>query len=248
MTPYPHSEFDTDRHPGSRALEWVRSVGVRRIGAAVAIIVALSVGGYRWWSYVSATPMAELESSTSAGSAGAESGADSAPAGSGSESTSSSATITVHVVGAVGVPGVYEVPTGSRVTDAVAAAGGARADSACDAINMAAILADAVQVYVPTKREVAKGWTQPATHSAIVAGANVAGDGSTGSTAQGLVNVNTATAEQLDSLPGIGPATAAKIVADRAANGRFTTLGDLSRVSGIGEKKVSALEGYAVCR
>lgn len=142
-----------------------------------------------------------------------------------------SASVVVHVAGAVNVPGVYELAMGARVDDALRAAGGARDAAAIDALNLARILVDGEQVYVATVDELAAG--------ASGGGASAAGGASqaTGT----AVNVNTATAADLDALPGIGPSTAQKIVDDRTANGPFATIEDLMRVSGIGAAKVESL-------
>ncbi|BAK44599.1 helix-hairpin-helix domain-containing protein [Eggerthella sp. YY7918] len=135
------------------------------------------------------------------------------------------ARIFVHVGGAVANPGVQELEEGSRVQNAVEAAGGFSEEAAPDALNLARVLTDGEQVVVPTREEAA---------------APVASDiSATGGTSR--VNINTASTEELDTLPGIGPSTAEKIVADREANGPFATIEDLKRVSGIGDKKYANL-------
>lgn len=138
------------------------------------------------------------------------------------------AAVVVHVGGAVAEPGVRELEEGARVQDAVEAAGGFSEDAARDALNLARVLVDGEQVVVPTLEEV---------EAAVAAPAGVSGAAGAG----GLVNINAATAEELDALPGIGPATADKIVADREANGPFAATEDLKRVSGIGDKKYAQL-------
>lgn len=134
----------------------------------------------------------------------------------------------VHVDGAVASPGVYELAAGSRVNDAVAAAGGLSEGADTSALNLAAPLADGEKIYVPREGE-------PTDASAPV----VSQEGAP-------VNLNTATAAELDELPGIGESTAAAIIEDREQNGPFATPEDLMRVSGIGEKKYERLEGL-VC-
>lgn len=126
-------------------------------------------------------------------------------------------TILVHVLGAVSQPGLYELTEGSRVVDAVAAAGGFRADADATAINLARVVTDAEQVRVPAVGE-------------VVAQID-----------DGLVNLNTAEAGELQSLPRIGPALAARIVAWRESNGSFRSVEDLLAVSGIGAKTLDAL-------
>lgn len=139
-------------------------------------------------------------------------------------------TLFVHVSGAVAKPGLYELGKGSRVADAVNAAGGFAADAAEDSCNLARIVEDGEHVVVAKQGE------------GSPAQAAQARDGATGGSA-GLVNVNTASADQLEELPGIGAATAQKIVSERTANGPFKSVEDLTRVSGIGEKKLGALSG-----
>lgn len=131
--------------------------------------------------------------------------------------------LVVDVAGAVRRPGLYRLRAGSRVDDAVRAAGGPTAKAALGAVNRAAPLADGVQVVVPVQG----------------AGAAVAA----GSPGGGPVDLNSATAEQLDTLPGIGPATAAKIVAYRQANGAFRSLAELDGVPGIGAGRLAQLQG-----
>lgn len=137
-------------------------------------------------------------------------------------------TIAVHVGGAVAAPGVYELEEGARVADAVELAGGFLEGAAEQALNLARVLNDGEQVVVPTAEEHA------AQQAAVEASGGTAGVG-------GKVNINTASAEQLDTLPGVGESTAQKIIADREANGPFSSPEDLKRVSGIGDKKYAEL-------
>jgi competence protein ComEA len=137
--------------------------------------------------------------------------------------------LVVDVTGAVRRPGVYRLPAGARVQEAVRRAGGAtrRADRA--AVNLAAKVADGQQILVPERVPVA----------GASPGAAVAGGGAPAPA--GPVSLNSATAEQLDQLDGVGPATAAKIIAWRTANGGFSSVDDLAQVAGIGPKKLEAL-------
>lgn len=134
------------------------------------------------------------------------------------------AVVTVHVAGAVVTPGVYELEPGSRVADAIEAAGGITDEAYTDSVNLARVLADGEQVVIQTAQS---------------AQAAASGGGS------GLVNVNLADAHQLDQLPGIGPVLADRIVANRVAEGPFVTLNDLERVSGIGPALLEKLAGAA---
>jgi competence protein ComEA len=127
--------------------------------------------------------------------------------------------ILVDVAGWVRRPGVYEFTGGARVIDAIEAAGGARPGAQLQALNLAAPLADGTQVLVP--REGA-----PLPSPALGAGTVASG---------GLVNVNTATAEELETLPGIGEVTAQAIIDHRTENGPFTSVDQLLDVTGIGD-------------
>jgi competence protein ComEA len=132
----------------------------------------------------------------------------------------------VHVAGAVQRPGVYRLRDGERIQDAVRRAGGARRGADLNAINLAAKVADGQQVVVPRRGA-----------AAAVASAS---SGPTGAPAQ-PVSLNTATAEQLDTLDGVGPATAQKILDWRRQHGGFRSIDDLGEVPGIGPKKLAAL-------
>lgn len=189
------------------------------------------------------------------GADGAEAAGDggaAAPSGSGpsgaqgqaaGEATEAPGTILVHVDGEVASPGVVELPAGSpRVRDAVEAAGGLTERAATTSLNLAAPVEDGSKVHVPNAEEAAEAGAG-ATTGAGTAGQGAAGQA--GSSSSARVNVNTATAEELQQLPGVGPSTAAKIVEDRAKNGPFASVDDLMRVSGIGEKKLERLRGQA---
>jgi competence protein ComEA len=148
--------------------------------------------------------------------------------------------VVVHAAGALRSPGVYVMPAGSRAADVVFAAGGLAADADQDRINLALPVSDGARVYVP-RRGVPVPLVAP---DFVVGGAATIGQGSGGSTAPttvGLIDINSATIEQLDSLPGVGPATAAAIVEHRTKIGRFASLTQLMDVPGIGEAKLAAM-------
>ena len=126
--------------------------------------------------------------------------------------------LVVHVAGAVRRPGLYRLAEGKRVADAVARAGGATAPADTAAINLAAPLADGMQVLVP--RRVA---------------------GSAGKAAGGRISLSSATAAELDSLPGIGPVTAQKILDYRAQHGGYRSVDDLDAIPGIGPARIEQL-------
>jgi competence protein ComEA len=138
----------------------------------------------------------------------------------------------VHVAGAVRQPGVYRLHDGDRVKDAVERAGGARAGADVNAINLAAKVADGQQVVVPRRGA-----------AAPVVGDPGAGEGAVGTATQSPVSLNSATAAQLDTLDGVGPATAQKILDWRREHGGFRSIDDLGEVPGIGPKRMAALRG-----
>jgi competence protein ComEA len=139
------------------------------------------------------------------------------------------APIAVDVTGAVVRPGLYNFPKGSRVQDAIDAAGGTVLEADTSSLNLAARLEDGQQLAIPYKGGVAP------TESLFTSSSPNPTATSTGSESQGdLININTATVDELDSLPGVGPTTAQKIVAYRDLNGPFTKIEDIVNVPGIG--------------
>lgn len=143
------------------------------------------------------------------------------------------ATIFVHLLGAVQRPGLYELREGDRGIDAVAAAGGFAQTADQSQLNLARPLSDGEQIYVPAIGEM----LSPGAGSGGSGG--VAGGGS--GTVAGKVNLNTADLAALDTLPGVGPATAKAIIDWRDQNGRFTAVEDLLSVAGIGDKTLAEL-------
>jgi competence protein ComEA len=180
------------------------------------------------------------------------SGVAAAPAGSGSATGSTvPAEVVVHVAGAVGAPGVQRLPGGSRVVDAVEAAGGANPDADLGRINLAVPVQDGQQVYVPRVGEVPPtpvgGAGGPSVGSGGSSGSSGSSGGAPGSAAAGQpVNVNTASADELDTLPGVGPATAEAIISHREQNGPFTSVDQLLDVRGIGDAKLEQLRDLVV--
>jgi competence protein ComEA len=146
--------------------------------------------------------------------------------------------VVVHVAGAVVAPGVQRLPGGARVDDAVDAAGGATPDADLGRINLAAVLIDGQQVYV---LRVGEAPPSAPTASAGSATANTAGTEGQGA----LVDINTASATQLEELPGVGPITAQAIISHREQSGPFASVDDLLDVRGIGEAKLEALRDLA---
>lgn len=150
---------------------------------------------------------------------------------------------TVHVVGAVRRPGVYRLRLGQRVEDAIRRAGGASGSADLQAINLAAKTVDGQQVVVP-RRGTVGGGGGAAAGGGGTSGAAAGGGGASpaGRAPSGPINLNSATAEQLDTLDGVGPATAQKILEYRTQHGGFASIDDLAQVSGIGPKKLEALK------
>lgn len=212
--------------------------------AGAAALVAAGIVGICFWAFTvqgqpaftlepaSGQTSAEQDAQEPAGDAEVSEEADdgeAAPAG------DPVVMLAVYVSGAVVSPGVYAVPEGSRVCDVVALAGGLRDDAAQGAVNLARKVSDGEQIAVPTQDEAAAGPSSSAASSS-------AGDAPNTAAAGGPVNINTASVEQLDTLPGVGPATAQAIVDERTANGPFASVEDIQRVAGIGEKKYEKLK------
>jgi competence protein ComEA len=142
----------------------------------------------------------------------------------------------VHVAGAVRRPGVYRLADSARVQDAVRRAGGAARAADLGAVNLAARVVDGQQVVVP-RRAAAAG-------AATAAAATAASGSGTGGAAHGPpISLSSATLEQLDTLDGVGPATAQKILDWRRQHGGFRSVDDLGQVPGIGPKRLAALRG-----
>jgi competence protein ComEA len=223
--------------------EWLQWFGVARLVTS-AVSMLIVVGGAVWLLRAPA-PATEATIPLAQGSSPAVTlpadtsmvpstlaVAEVSPPGSGSIPP---ALLVVHVAGAVASPGVYELTPAARVIDAVTVAGGSTADADLDGLNLAAPLADGQRVYVPHAGEV-----DPA---AVPSGGPAAPAESGDDAHRGPVDVNTATAAELETLPGVGPATAAAIVDERTRNGPFASIDDLERVPGIGPAKLAALRG-----
>jgi len=200
---------------------------------AVALVV---VAGAGLWYARSLPRSVEVQSGRPPGGAGPAGATSAPPSGPSSGSASSSpsgspgpSVLYVHVAGLVRRPGVYEFQPGQRVVDAVDAAGGATKKADLDLLNLAALLTDGEQILVPA-------------HGAAVVPPPGGGSpvGTTGATAA-LVNVNTATETELESLPGVGPVLAAAIIAYRTEHGPFPTVDALDDVSGIGPATLDQL-------
>jgi competence protein ComEA len=214
----------------NRAGPWVEWFGARRLVATAVTVVALVAGG--WWLLRSPAPPTEAglpfagRGTTTVAVATSTTTATSPP-------TTSPAVVVVDVAGAVTHPGVYELPSGSRTQAAILAAGGPVPDADLAALNLAAPLTDGQQVYVSVVGAPPRVAPPP--------GPSPPGSAAGAAATAGPVDINRATAEQLDALPGIGPATAQAIVEHREANGPFASVDQLEAVRGIGPAKLDAI-------
>jgi competence protein ComEA len=191
-----------------------------RIAGGVALVLAVLVGG---WLLL--RPPASGSTESLLPMAGGSS--DRAASASSATTSTTSAAVVAHAAGAVVHPGVYELRAGARVTDLIDAAGGPTAEADVDRLNLAALVTDGERVYVPRLGEAVP---------ALDAGASGGDDA-----AAGPLDLNTATLDQLDELPGIGPATAKAIIDERETRGGIRSVDDLLDVRGIGPAKLDAI-------
>lgn len=215
-----------------------RRVALLVAGACLMLLVVLM-----WQASAERTTSTPLESAGSITDGAGQPVADenaaptTAPAGGGPK-------VTVHVAGAVNRPGVVSLPEGSRVFEALAAAGGATPEAATDALNLAELVADGAKITVPVAGAVSH-IPESAVGSGSASGgggSNSDGSGSDGSGASGgKINVNTASVEGLSTLPRVGPVMAQRIVAWRKDHGPFLSVDDLDAVDGIGPKLMESL-------
>ena len=238
------------------------AVGIRAaVVAALALALVVGVIVVRDLARTSGAPvpLAEVDpaAATSAGESGEGAGEPGAsapsdpsspagaesPLGAGEASArapAAPASVAVHVVGQVTSPGVVEVAAGARVIDAITAAGGLTETADAGAVNLARPVVDGEQIYVPVPGEVIPAQAAgPATGSTPGAPAPGTAAGTSGSGA--AINLNTADAAALDTLPGIGPAIAGRIIDWREAHGGFAAVDDLLEVSGIGPAVLTSI-------
>lgn len=213
-----------------RALTWLEATPAEAAGLVVLLLGAvLATGLLVWQAFQRPEPVDQppaaasetFEEPAGADEVGAPAGPGEPPADPDDDHPPSSGPLVVHVTGAVARPGVVTLEPGARVTDAIAAAGGASGDARLELLNLARPLEDGEHVHLPREGE-----ELPA--NPPVAGAE-------GAEPSGRVDLNSATEAQLQTLPGIGPAKAAAIVRHREEHGPFGVPGDLRDVPGIGE-------------
>jgi competence protein ComEA len=159
----------------------------------------------------------------------------------------------VHVVGAVNAPGVYHLESGARADDALRAAGGANANADLRRVNLAAAVHDGAQLYIPRVGErmpadlpASSAGSAPngAAGNSATVGSNTTGNAATTSTLPLIIDLNLATAADLDRLPGVGPSTAKAIIYHRTRNGPFASIDDLLKVKGIGPAKLAEIRPW----
>ncbi|HZI36842.1 MAG TPA: ComEA family DNA-binding protein [Acidimicrobiia bacterium] len=204
---------------------------------AVVLVVAVAAGLV--WLWAGARSGGVPAASAAPGSASEGGPPSSLTAHAAGPTSTTSALLAVHVAGAVARPGLYHLPAGSRVADALARAGGKRPRGDLDRLNLAAKLADGQKILVPRLGE-------PVLPVEMVPGGQVGSMGGPAGESNGAapvepIDLNTADLAALDSLPGIGPATARAILEERARRGGFRSTRDLLRVPGIGEGRFARL-------
>jgi competence protein ComEA len=214
-----------------------------RVGVAVLACVAVAAGVAWFRAGIAPSASAPNAPTQRSGAGSSRSAGTSTPSTAPVVTSTTTVAIVVDVEGAVRSAGVVSLPATSRVIDAIRAAGGAKAGADLSRLNLAAKLADGSRIAVPLA-----GRAPPAVDPGAVSGSADSGtgdpasgsaSGSGGATA--IINVNTATATQLEALPGIGPTLAAAIVQERERGGQFRSVDDLTRVPGIGDGRLAQL-------
>jgi competence protein ComEA len=212
-----------------------------RLGLRVALfigVVAILAGAWFWWQVAAARPdVVPLSDVTqSEGAPTVPAGADNP--GQGDSQPGGSAPAVLHMAGAVVTPGVVELPSGSRVHEAIAAAGGSTAEADLDRLNLASVVADGQKIYVPRHGEALPA--DPSSDSSTGSSGGGAGAGGAGAPGE-KTNLNTAGVEELGALPKVGPVLAQRIVDWRKEHGPFKTVEELDAVDGVGPKMLETL-------
>lgn len=205
-------------------------------------MLSLLLSGWFWWDVAAnspeVVPLSDVSSPEARGQPEGEaragpSGTGASPAGGQASEDASGAKIVVHVAGAVNRAGVVELPSGSRIHEAIAAAGGGAAGADLNRLNLAAVLVDGQKIHVPLVGDrVDEPGTAPAGGGA---GSGEPGPGGA------RIDLNSASAEELGTLPRVGPVLAQRIVDWRKDHGRFSTVEELDAVDGVGPKMLETL-------
>ncbi|MCU1430333.1 MAG: uptake protein [Actinomycetia bacterium] len=214
-----------------------------RVAVLALVVVALGAGAY--WFHAgtapipaaSASPRSRTTASTTATTTRSSNGSSTTST---TKTSATSATVVVDVAGAVAKPGVVTLRANSRVIDAIAAAGGAHPDADLGRLNLAALLTDGQRIAVPVR-----GQPAPPLDPTTASGGGAPNSSSTAAggepSASQPLNLNSATQQQLELLPGIGPTFAAAILAERDRAGGFHSVEDLRRVRGIGDARYAQI-------
>ena len=203
-----------------------------------AVLTSTAAGGES--APAAAGTTAAARPSAAVSTAGPRAGTATAPGG----PSAGAGSVVVHVTGAVIRPGVVTLGEGSRVNDAIGAAGGVSPDADTQQLNLARVLTDGEQIRVPRIGEVLPD-PAPQPGAAVTPGTGTAPGKPAAGSASGMVNINTASASDLEKLPGIGPALAQRIVEYRDSHGPFASVDALTDVPGIGKAKLEALREQA---
>ena len=230
-----------DDPPAQSRVRWRTG---RRSAALLCLVAAVFLGWF-WWQAANGTsevsPLGSVTAAESADGPAAEPETEPGPATDeppGGAAGDSRGNIIVHVAGAVGRAGIVELPQGSRLHEAIAAAGGSVAGADPDQLNLAAVLEDGQKILVPRQGETVPAGSSPA------AGSGAPGSptgGADGTAPAGKINLNTAGVDELGTLPRVGPVLAQRIVEWRAEHGRFQRVEELDAVDGVGPKLLASL-------
>lgn len=209
-------------------------LGHKAVVVAILVVIA-AASGLAMASFGGHSSSVSFERSDEASASDARGSGDASPDDESSAKSSSAAEVYVDVDGAVVRPGVYRLKDGARVSQAIDAAGGLTAEADVTGLNRASKVADGQKIYVPKVGE-----QQTVSADGGADGGAVLASGA--NDVAGLVNINTASAAELQTLLGIGPSMAQSIIDERTKNGAFASVDDLMRVSGIGEKKLAKIK------
>lgn len=209
-------------------------LGHKAVVVAILVVIA-AASGLAMASFGGHSSSVSFERSDEASASDARGSGDASPDDESSAKSSSAAEVYVDVDGAVVRPGVYRLKDGARVSQAIDAAGGLTAEADVTGLNRASKVADGQKIYVPKVGE-----QQTVSADGGADGGSVLASGA--NDVAGLVNINTASAAELQTLSGIGPSMAQSIIDERTKNGAFASVDDLMRVSGIGEKKLAKIK------